>query len=56
MNGRPVGNVKLGRQFTCAELEQIESGADLKALVACAPRIKTREEVYVELFAAEQAA
>jgi hypothetical protein len=51
-NGKPAGNVRLGRQFTVAEMEQILAGADLKALVASAPRIKTREEMYAELFGA----
>ena len=52
MNGQPVGNLKLGRRFSQTETDLIRAGADLKTLVACAPKIQTRAEMYAELFAA----
>jgi hypothetical protein len=55
-NGRPVGNLTLGRRFTENELAEIASGTDVSALVARAPKLKTREEMYQDLFGEESAA
>lgn len=52
--GQPVGNLTLGRRFTAQELAQIQSGACVSDLVATAPRIKTREEMYQDLFCAQE--
>jgi hypothetical protein len=49
--GRPVGSIKIGRRFTDEEMARIDNGEDIDAIVASAPRLKTREEMYQDLFA-----
>lgn len=50
-NGKPVGNVKLGRRFHQVERDCVELWPDsVETLVAAAPTPKTLQEVYEELF------
>jgi len=56
-NGSPVGNVKMGRRFTIEERIRIEQGAPdtLNSIIEenPGPKLLTREEMYVNLFAKE---
>jgi len=49
-NGRPVGNVIIGRKFTVDELGLIASGTPVRAVVAAAPPALTRQAAYEALW------
>lgn len=48
--GSPAGNVKLGRRFTEEEKARFAAGESIESIIATAPRLPTREEMYAALF------
>jgi hypothetical protein len=52
--GRPVGNIYMGRRFNVQELIRLAAGEPIDTIITAADRLPTREEMYSALFGGEE--